>query len=370
MHTAGMVSWAARAFVAVLLLWLALAVMRWFKKRQGEDDEKGLLRALANALQPRLALFIVCVASLFVLTLLVPFLGLTDGTWHGLVKALDVLWVVMAAWAATLASWALRVMVDWKYDLSTPDNLVARQVHTKINILQRIVIVLIWIGAFAAALMLFDRFRMLGGTLLASAGVLSIVIGLSAQKTFGAILAGIQVALSHPINIDDVVIVEGEWGRIEDITFTYVVVRIWDLRRLVVPVNYFLETPFQNWTRTSAEIIGSVFLHVDFATPIAPLRAELERLCQESPDLWNGATCVLQVTDTAADCMTLRAIMSSPNASKAWDLRCKVREGLIEFLQRQYPECLPRRRVVLEARREKGGGMMDVPIGPDTKGQS
>jgi small-conductance mechanosensitive channel len=189
---------------------------------------------------------------------------------------------------------------------------------------------------------------MLGGTMLASAGVLSIVLGISAQKTFGSIIAGIQIALAHPINLDDVVIVENEWGRIEEISFTYVVVRLWDMRRLVVPITYFTETVFQNWTKKSAEIIGSVFWQVDYATPLEPLREELTRLCEESGRLWNGKTCVLQVTDAGAETMTLRAIVSASDASKAWDLRCLVREGMIRYLNEHYPECLPKRRILLQ----------------------
>ena len=203
-------------------------------------------------------------------------------------------------------------MTECRYDTSVKDNLEARQIRTKVKVLQRIIVILIWLLTSACILMLFDKFKMLGGTLLASAGVVSIVLGFSAQKTFGAMIAGLQVALSHPINLDDVVIVEGEWGRIEEITFTYVVVTTWDLRRLIVPITYFLETPFQNWTKKNADIIGSVFIHADYTVQLEPLREELNRLCIQAKPLWDGKTCVLQVTDAGPETLTLRADQSAP----------------------------------------------------------
>jgi len=192
-------------------------------------------------------------------------------------------------------------------------------------------------------LMSFDEFRQLGTGILASAGLVGLVVGFAAQKTLGNLLAGIQLAITQPIRLDDVVIVEGEWGRIEEITLTYVVVRIWDLRRLVLPIGYFLERPFQNWTRVSADILGTVFLYVDYTVPVDAIRAELERIVQGSKD-WDGEVCGVQVTDTSAQGIELRALVSAADASKAWDLRCAVREQLVAFLQREYPAALPRLR--------------------------
>ncbi len=233
-------------------------------------------------------------------------------------RGLNIFWIVLAAWAATILVNIISDVTRKKFDITVPDNLTARQMHTKIKVFQRILVVLLWLAAVAGIMLLFERFRTLGGTLLASAGVVSILIGLSAQKTFAAIIAGIQVALFHPINLDDVVVLEGEWGHIEEITFSYVVVKTWDLRRLVVPVTYFLEKPFQNWTKTSAEIIGSVFIHTDYTVPMETLRDELKQICNNAGSLWDGKTCVLQVVDSGPETMTLRAIMSSPDASKAW----------------------------------------------------
>ena len=183
--------------------------------------------------------------------------------------------------------------------------------------------------------------------MIASAGVAGIVVGFAAQKSLGTLLAGIQIALTQPVRIDDVVIVEGEWGRIEEITLTYVVVRIWDLRRLVVPITYFIEKPFQNWTRTSADILGSVFLHVDYGVPVDALRKELTRILEASPN-WDRKVNVLQVTDAKERTLELRALASSSDASRSWDLRCEVREKLVAFVQANYPGSLPRLRATVD----------------------
>jgi small-conductance mechanosensitive channel len=177
-----------------------------------------------------------------------------------------------------------------------------------------------------------------------STGVAAIILAFAAHQTLGNLLAGFQVAFTQPFRIDDVVIVEGEWGRIEEITFTYVVVRIWDQRRLVLPLSYFLNNPFQNWTRTSADIWGTVNLYVDYGVPVKRVREELKRIL-ESSQLWDGKVAVVQVTDASERTVTLRALVSAKNASDAWDLRCLVREKLIDFLQREYPDSLPRLRV-------------------------
>jgi hypothetical protein len=196
-------------------------------------------------------------------------------------------------------------------------------------------------------LMTFDSVRQFGISLLASAGIAGVVLGFAAQKSLGTLLAGIQIAVSQPVRLDDVVIVEGEWGRIEEITLTYVVVRIWDERRLIVPVTYFLDNAFQNWTYTSAEILGTVYIYADYSVPVEMVRKELKNIL-DSTDLWDGRLWSLLVTDSTERTMEMRALVSAANSSKAWDLRCLVRERLIDFLQREYPGSLP--RVRLESR--------------------
>jgi small-conductance mechanosensitive channel len=196
--------------------------------------------------------------------------------------------------------------------------------------------------------MTFDKIKQLGTAILASAGVIGIVVGFAAQRTIGTFIAGLQIAFTQPIRVDDVVIVEGEWGRIEEITLTYVVVKIWDLRRLIVPITYFIEKPFQNWTRVSADILGTVFIYVDHTVPTNSIRKELQRILEASEN-WDKKVCVLQVTNATERTVELRALMSAPDASIAWSLRCEVREKLLEYLQKKYPGSLPKLRVETES---------------------
>jgi hypothetical protein len=208
---------------------------------------------------------------------------------------------------------------------------------------------IIGIFALASMLMVFDSVRQFGASILASAGIAGIVVGFAAQRSIATLLAGFQIALTQPIRVDDVVIVENEFGRVEEITLTYVVVRVWDLRRLVVPISYFIEQPFQNWTRSSADILGTVFLYVDYGVPLDSLRAELTRVLKASR-FWDGKVNVLQVTDAKEHTLELRALASAADASLAWDLRCEIREQLVGFIQRTYPESLPRFRASLDSR--------------------
>jgi len=238
------------------------------------------------------------------------------------------------------------------YDVSSSDNLKARKIYTQFNILERIVIFIVVILAVGLALMSFDEIREIGVSIFASAGVAGIIIGFSAQKLIGTILAGIQIAVAQPIKIDDVVIVEGEWGRIEEITLTYVVVKIWDKRRLIVPTPYFIEKPFQNWTKSSSDILGTVFLHMDYRVPFDELRKELATIL-ESTDLWDGEASNIQITDSKATYVEVRAMVSARNASDAWDLRVLVREKLIAFLQENYPDSIAHHRLLLNDRGPK-----------------
>jgi small-conductance mechanosensitive channel len=242
---------------------------------------------------------------------------------------------------------AMSQLVLQHYRIDVADNRRARGVYTQVTVLRKIATSVIVLFAIAAMLMVFQPVRQLGTAMLASAGLAGIVIGFAAQKSLGTLLAGLQIALTQPLRIDDVVIVEGEWGRIEEITLTYVVVKIWDLRRLVIPINYFVEKPFQNWTRTSADILGTVFLHVDYTVPVDAVRQELTRILEGSK-LWDRKVNVLQVTDVKDTTLELRALASAADAGKAWDLRCEVREKLVTFLQKNYPESLPRVRAVLD----------------------
>ncbi|GAY16039.1 mechanosensitive ion channel family protein [Mycobacterium sp. shizuoka-1] len=219
-----------------------------------------------------------------------------------------------------------------------------RKIRTQVTVLRRIGVAIVIVIGTAAALMTFPSFVDLGRTLFASAGVLSVVAGLAAQTSLGAAFAGIQIAFSDAIRVGDVVVLEDEWGRIEEITLTYVVVHLWDERRLVLPCTYFTTTPFQNWTRQATELLGTAELDVDFTVPLDGMRAELDRLLSAS-DLWDGRVGVLQVTDAVGGHLRVRMLVSAANAGALFDLRCTVREGMVRWLQRTNPGALPRWRI-------------------------
>lgn len=248
------------------------------------------------------------------------------------------------AWLLVRAVRLSRSLVLKQYDIDVKDNLKARQVYTQFRVLERIIVFIIIVIAIAVALMTFEGIKRIGLSLFASAGVAGVIIGLAAQKMISSILAGFQIALTQPIRIEDVVIVENEWGWIEEINLTYVVVRIWDKRRLVVPTTYFIEKPFQNWTRTSADILGTVFIYTDYMVPVDKLRNAFLEMLKET-DLWDGNVGVMQVTNASDKSIEIRALMSAADSPSAWDLRVLIREKLICFLQENFPESLPRTRV-------------------------
>ena len=274
-------------------------------------------------------------------------LGLPEGVDALGRTVFGLVFITLVAWLLIQATYILNDVVELRFKVDVKDNLRARKIHTQLKVLRRIVVIVIVVIASASILMTFPRVRQLGTAILASAGIIGIVVGLAAQKTLGTIIAGLQIAFTQPIRLDDVVIVEGEWGRIEEITLTYVVVRIWDLRRLIVPITYFIETPFQNWTRVSADILGTVFLYVDYTVPTDAIRAELQKILEAS-ELWDRKVSVLQVTNTSEHTVELRALMSASDASQAWSLRCEVREKLVEFVGKNYPHALPRLRAELD----------------------
>lgn len=264
--------------------------------------------------------------------------------------------IASVAWVVVLLVDITADILSARYEVDVPDNLAARTIRTKTQMLRRIFVVIIIIVTLGIMLMTFPAIRTLGTSLLASAGLAGLVIGMAMRPTLASILAGIQVALTQPIRLDDVVIVEGEWGWIEEIRTTYVVVRIWDLRRLVLPLSYFIEKPFQNWTRVTADLLGTVFLYVDYSISVDEVRQELHRILQQS-GMWDGKTWGLQVTNASERTLELRALMSAPDGSRAWDLRCYVREKLIQFLQERHPDTLPRTRA--DVRLDKASSIED-----------
>ncbi|MDQ2076413.1 mechanosensitive ion channel family protein [Marinimicrobium sp. ABcell2] len=270
-------------------------------------------------------------------------LNLQEGAVESLGIVLSTFMIASMAWLLIRATSILRDWVLTQYDVTVSDNLAARKVVTQVDIVRKIMVFIIVVFAVAAALMNFDNFRQVGTGLLASAGVAGLVIGFAAQRTIANVLAGFQIALTQPIRMDDVVIVENEWGRVEEITLTYVVVAIWDMRRLVLPISYFIEQPFQNWTRQSANILGTVFLHMDYTVPIEKIRQFLHEALQES-EFWDGQVWRLHVTDSGQRTVELRALMSAESSGNAWELRCEIREKLITYIQQHYPHALPKVR--------------------------
>ncbi len=330
----------ASALGAVLVGMLAYAVLRPIVRRLSRHAPvaAAVNRQLDKPLRWLLPLMAVQVALE----------GAPDALPHvdGVRQAITVLLIVAFTVAAIAAVRGVADAVALLHPQDVADNLEARRVLTQTRVLARIATGVALFAGVAFILMTFPRARQFGTSLLASAGLSALVIGLAARSVFGNLLAGLQIALSQPIRIDDVLVVQGEWGRVEEITSTYVVLKIWDERRLVIPLQWFIDNPFQNWTRTTSQIVGSVFLWVDYATDLAPLRAEATRLAQGSRD-FDGRVCLLQVVDTSERAMQLRLIVSSASAGQNWDLRCLLREGLVALMQREQPEALPRLRTEL-----------------------
>lgn len=266
--------------------------------------------------------------------------GLTEVYVH---KILYILFIACFAFLLIQVCKYIKGLIYERHDITIANNLTERKVRTQIGFIYKLAVVIIFIIAVSVILMSFQPVRELGTSILASAGIAGVIIGFAAQKSLANLLAGFQIAFTQPIRIDDVVIVEGEWGRIEEISLTYVVVRIWDQRRLIVPISHFIEKPFQNWTRISSDLLGTVFFYADYSLPIDEIRKELTRILQSS-DKWDGKVNVVQVTDATERTVQVRALMSSQNSGDAWDLRCLVREKLIEFVQKNYPESLPKMR--------------------------
>lgn len=266
------------------------------------------------------------------------------GLHNFLARSRSILLIFSITWFIIVAIRIIKKRILRHFDVTLADNLTARKYYTQFNIFERILVSIVIVFAIGLALMTFDGIREIGVSVLTSAGIAGIILGLSAQKVFGSILAGIQIAITQPIRLDDVVIVEGEWGRIEEIRLTYVVVNIWDKRRMVVPTTYFIETPFQNWTRNTSEILGTVFLYVDYSVPVDELRKEMTRLLHTT-DLWDGQVNVVQVTDATEKTMEIRCLMSARNSGIAFDLRVFIRENLLNFIRNNYPHSLPVSRV-------------------------
>ena len=337
--------------ILLAILLLAAACIAWLVQRIGRpivlrltahlDIPNRVLRRIDGAVSWVLPLFLMQI----VVRAAPDDLRGIEGLRHGASVLLIVAITLMLARAVQGVAEA----VTARYPIDVVDNLNARRIHTQSRVLLRTAVVIILILGAAAVLMTFPAVKTIGASLLASAGVIGLAVGMAAKPVLGNLIAGMQIALTQPIRIDDVLIVEGEWGRVEEITGSYVVLRIWDRRRLIIPLQWFIEHPFQNWTRNSADIIGTVFWWMDYGLPLDPVRAEVRRLCEQVPQWWDGELAMVQVVDANERAMQLRALVTARNSGDAWDLRCHVRAGVIDFIRREYPQCLPRLRAEFEA---------------------
>ena len=349
-HHAANVVFGVALFIA--LLWLCLRLTKvaevklttWAQKFPGKAV-KFVVPLFGRSLRVLLPLL----AIVFALPI---FLPQSDapvfGRVNGILIILGIAWIF--AQAVDLGEKALLA----QYDITLADNLQARKIYTQARVISRTLHVTIAICTVACILMLFQEVRHIGASMLASAGIVGIIAGVAAQKTLANLIAGFQIALAQPIRVDDVVIVENEWGRIEEITLTYIVVHIWDDRRLVVPLSYFIEKPFQNWTRATAQLLGSVFVWVDYTFPVDEARKALKNIIESHP-LWDKRFWNLQVSDADDKTMQLRVLATSADSSKSWDLRCAIREQFIAYIQKNYPQCLPRVRADLTPAEGKTG---------------
>lgn len=331
--------------IFAVVLWLAVRfsrvldvrMKRWTARTSSRADD--LLVPLVGG---SLRILLPVLAVIFAL----PLLHLPAAYAGVLARGTSILLIVAVALVLLQAVHTLQGVVLSRFDVSAADNLRARKVSTQVHVIGRVIDIVIGLFAVATVLMLFPQVRHIGASLLASAGVVGIIVGFAAQKTLANLLAGFQIALAQPMREDDVVIVEGEWGRVEEITLTYVVVHIWDDRRLVLPLSYFIEKPFQNWTRTSAQLLGSVFVWVDYSFPVEAGRQALAAILEAS-SRWDRRFWNLQVTDATDRAMQLRVLATAADASSAWDLRCEIREKFISYIRTHHPASLPLARAQL-----------------------
>jgi len=285
--------------------------------------------------------------SLIGLAILFHYLPFSPNTLELLNHALLVIAIIGTAWFVIRSLVVLEHFILQYYASKVRENEAARKIATHVSLARKILDALCVLLTIAGVLMTFDTVRQVGLSILASAGIVSVMFGFAAQKSLTTLISGIQIAITQPISIGDEVVVENEKGKIEEITLTYVVVQLWDQRRMIVPITWFIDRPFQNWSRTSTELLGTVFLYIDYAIPPEMLRHELERIVDSTP-LWDKRVARLQVTNSSDKSVEVRALLSAANAAALWDLRCLVREELIAFLRLNYPLLLPKVMLELE----------------------
>ncbi len=329
--------------IAVVIGIVAHRVLYWLLARWAEHRHSTLAAAVVHRTCRPAAYIVPLVAIL----LAAPQLDLPPNWTSPALHLTGLLTIAAVAWTIIATIRLFGDIIIARHRVDVEDNLLARQLGTRVDILTRVVVTLVIVVALGAMAMTFPTIRTLGTTLLASAGVIGLVAGIAARPLFENLIAGVQLALTQPIRIDDVVIVEKQFGRIEEIHSTYVVVRLWDLRRMVLPLTYFISTPFENWTRRTANLIGEVYLFADYTVDVEAVRAQLPRIL-EGTALWDGQTQNVQVTDATDHAVQIRALVSARDSGTLWDLRCFVREKLIAYLRESQPDALPRLRLAAD----------------------
>jgi small-conductance mechanosensitive channel len=319
---------------------ILLGALSKLRRARNGDGGGHMLQIVRRIRRPAQALIVLTGVGI-----VLPLLDIPQHSLEIAQKALAVIWFLALGWLLIAMVYCLEDFLTLRYDIAVSNNLRARRARTQMQLMRRMVITLLIMVDAGLVLSVFRDSQIwhYGAGLLASAGLASLVLATAAKTSASNFLAGLQIALTEPIRLDDVVIVEGEWGKIEEITTTYVIVAIWDQRRLVVPLTYFIETPFQNWTRNTSDLLGTSFLYVDYSVPVEALRAELTRVLENEP-LWDKRVNACQVTNLSEHTMEIRCLMSAADASKQFDLRCIVREKMVAFLQKNYPDAFPRTR--------------------------
>jgi small-conductance mechanosensitive channel len=327
----------ATGYVLRLLFGLFI---RWMGNTK---DDFSLIRSVLQRLGGPLTWFL----PVLIFDLLLPFIKIVPRYYTTLNRVVDI--TLICTFAAVLVG-IINVATDYvfyKYRINKPDNLKERKIRTQLQFIRKLMISLILICTACAVLLSFESLRKIGAGLLTGVGIGGIIIGFAAQRSLANLLAGFQIAFTQPIRIDDVLVVEGEWGRVEEITLTYVVLNIWDQRRLILPINYFIEKPFQNWTRTHSDLLSFVMLYMDYSVPVDAIRKEFNSFIQNHP-LWDKRVAVVQVTNTTDKTIEIRLLVSAMNSGQGFDLRCFLREHMIAFIQKNYPDSLPKLRMSIE----------------------
>ncbi|MFC6099905.1 mechanosensitive ion channel family protein [Olivibacter domesticus] len=349
-----MPNWTWNILVVLFSILIGIAIkfilLPLVKQQSTKEISYSILRSIIKHFNKIFTIFI----PLLIFSSLLPLMKLTQSTQVIISKIVEIL---ITLCFAIIIIRILRIFEDYLYhrfDIAKENNLKERKIRTQIVFIRKLLITLIVIITISIILLSFESMRKIGAGLLTGVGIGGVIIGFAAQKSLGNLLAGFQIAFTQPIRMDDVLIVEGEWGKVEEINLTYVVVNIWDKRRLVLPINYFIEKPFQNWTRTTAEILGTVFIYTDFDIPVEDLRQKLTELLKNNR-LWDGKVSVLQVTDLKERTMEIRCLMSCRNSGDAFDLRCFIREEMIKHIRANFPESLVKTRISLANNEIEGG---------------